>query len=110
MFASNSFEIKPCYSLFFQIRKYKGSDRVRKKAEFLYNKLKSVFLMQESDAPKKDEVDSKAKVDDTATKQSEKTPDGNSEKPTEAVAKPGKYFHLIRTWPNKDSLKLITSI
>ena len=27
---------------------------VRKKADYLYNKLKSIFLMQESDIPKKD--------------------------------------------------------
>ena len=41
----------PCCTgmLYFQCRKYKGSDRVRKKSEFIYNKFKAMFLIGEGE-------------------------------------------------------------
>ena len=39
---------KIAFPLCLQIRKYKSDERVRKKAEYLYNKLKSICLMQET--------------------------------------------------------------
>ena len=36
-------------SLYFQCRKYKGSDQVKKKSEFIYNKFKAMFLIGESE-------------------------------------------------------------
>lgn len=35
-----------------QVRRYKNSEKVAKKAEYLYNKLKLVFVMQNSGATK----------------------------------------------------------
>ena len=45
------------------MRKYKSNDTVRKKAEYLYNKLKLVFLMQDSEsaAQLKKEMEEEAK-------------------------------------------------
>ena len=36
-------------SVCFQCRKYKGSDLVKKKSEFIYNKFKAMFLIGESE-------------------------------------------------------------